>query len=77
MQGWGQCLAEMIACQKLNSETEVTIYGIVSTGLIWEFGNLRGDVFTKGLYPYAVNDPAKVLGALDYLFEACEQQIGS
>jgi hypothetical protein len=73
--GWGQCLAEMIACQKLNGEEKLTIYGIVSTGEIWQFGKLEEDVFTKDLYPYSINDAAKVLGVLDYLFEQCEKQI--
>ncbi len=77
IEGWGQCLAEMIACQKLNDDESVVIYGIVSTGLIWEFGKLEKDVFTKDLYPYSINDSAKVLGALDYLFEQCEKQIKS
>jgi hypothetical protein len=75
VEGWGQCLAEMIACQKLNDDESVVIYGIVSTGLIWEFGKLEKDVFTKNLFPYSISDSAKVLGALDYLFEQCEKQI--
>ena len=37
-EGWGQCLAEMIACQKINPDENITVYGIVSTGLVWEFG---------------------------------------
>ncbi|MCP4105843.1 MAG: hypothetical protein GY749_09945, partial [Desulfobacteraceae bacterium] len=36
--GWAQCLAEMVACQKINENENITIYGIVSTGIIWEFG---------------------------------------
>lgn len=74
-QGWGQCLAEMIACQKLNGDESVVIYGVVSTGLIWEFGKLEQNTFTKHLAPYSINDPAKLLGTLDYLFEQCEKQI--
>jgi hypothetical protein len=73
--GWGQCLAEMIACQKLNDNEDVIIYGIVSTGEFWQFGKLEKDTFTRELYPYSINDSAKVLGALDYLFEQCEKQI--
>jgi len=77
VKGWGQCLAEMVACQKINGQADITIYGIVSTGIYWEFGKLSGDVFTKNLLSYAINDPARVLGLLDYVFAACEQQISS
>ena len=44
--GWAQCLAEMIACQKINEDESVVIYGIVPTGLIWEFGKLEQNTFT-------------------------------
>ena len=37
--GWAQCLAELIACQKVNADEQLTVYGIVSTGIIWELGN--------------------------------------
>ncbi len=34
VKGWGQCLAEMVAAQKLNAGVtpQPTIYGIVTTG---------------------------------------------
>ncbi len=73
--GWGQCLAEMIACQKLNERGNITIYGIVSTGIYWEFGKLAGDTFTKNTLSYSINHPAQVLGALDTIFATCEQEI--
>ncbi len=74
--GWGQCLAAMIACQKLNSDATLTIYGIVSTGEVWQFGKLAGDTFTRHLFSYTVRDPNAVLGALDFVFGECERQIG-
>jgi hypothetical protein len=36
--GWAQCVAEMIACQKLNQNDHLTVYGVVSTGILWDFG---------------------------------------
>jgi hypothetical protein len=74
--GWGQCLAEMIACQKINQNDQLTIYGIVSSGLIWQFGKLQGNVFTKHPLPYSVTDPHRVFGNLDWVFNECEKQIG-
>lgn len=78
--GWGQCLAEMVACQKLNQDAdneEVVIYGIVSAGEFWQFGKLKGTVFTRNVTAYTIHTPAKLLGALDYIFGECEKHIGS
>jgi hypothetical protein len=72
--GWGQCLAEMIACQKINADENIVIYGIVSAGELWQFGKLEHDVFTRNITAYTIHDPAKLLGVLDYLFEQCERQ---
>lgn len=35
--GWGQCLAEMVAAQRLNGESAIaiSIFGIVSNGINW------------------------------------------
>lgn len=74
-EGWGQCLAAMLACQKLNSAEELSVYGIVSTGLIWEFGQLRGACFTKDPLAHSLENPQKIAGMLDSLLTLCEQQI--
>ncbi|MCP4112288.1 MAG: hypothetical protein GY749_43315 [Desulfobacteraceae bacterium] len=71
--GWGQCLAGMIACQKLNETVDVVIYGIVSNGLVWEFGKLEGTVFTTDLYSFSIRRAGSVLGALDFMFGECER----
>ncbi len=76
--GWGQCLAEMVACQKLNEadgRPNLVVYGIVSTGLMWEFGKLEGQVFIQEPFPYSLKESSLVLGVLDYLFNACEKQL--
>ncbi|MCK5525217.1 MAG: hypothetical protein KAI83_18980 [Thiomargarita sp.] len=73
--GWGQCLAEMIACQKLNQDEKLTVYGIVSTGLNWEFGKLETNVFTKHLLPNSISEPQKIFGNLDFIFAECEKQV--
>ena len=73
--GWAQCLAELIACQKVNADEHLTVYGIVSTGIIWEFGKLKQNVFTRDPLAYTIAHPQKVLGILDYIFDACEKQL--
>ncbi|MFN6000754.1 MAG: hypothetical protein ACK471_05155, partial [Dolichospermum sp.] len=39
-EGWSQCLAEMIAVQRINDDFVSDIFGIVSNGKIWQFGKL-------------------------------------
>ena len=73
--GWAQCLAEMIACQKINADERTVVYGIVPTGLIWEFGKLDQDTFTKHLVSYSISAPNKIYGILDFIFTECEKQI--
>ncbi|ETW96291.1 hypothetical protein [Candidatus Entotheonella palauensis] len=76
--GWAQCLAEMIACQKLNADESLTVYGIVSSGIIWQFGKLERQVFTRDLRSCSVADnPHKVAGLLDHVFAACKSQLGT
>lgn len=38
---WGQCLAAMLAAQKLNGTPEVPVYGIATNSKSWEFGMLQ------------------------------------
>jgi len=45
-QGWGQCLAEFVAADRLNSHS-LAVYGIVTDGKPWEFGRLHNQIFTK------------------------------
>jgi len=65
----------MLACQKTNQNDNLTIYGIVSTGMIWEFGKLYQDTFIKHPFSYSIAEPHKVLGNLNYVFAECEKQI--
>ncbi len=44
--GWGQVAAEMIAAQKLNGNEDIPIYGLVSTGRVWQFGFLKNKIIT-------------------------------
>lgn len=69
-QGWGQCLAELIAAQKLNGKVRLVVHGIVTDGKLWEFGKLREDVFTKNTESYTVDHLAMLFGALNAIFQA-------
>ncbi|MCP2727924.1 hypothetical protein [Limnofasciculus baicalensis] len=73
--GWAQCIAEMIAAQRLNDELQVTILGIVSNGNTWQFGKLEGDIFTKNITPYTIYELDKLFAAVNYIFQQCELQL--
>ncbi len=74
-EGWGQCLAEMIAVQRINNDFQMIVFGIVSNGKIWQFGKLTADVFTKNKNIYVIQDLDKLFAAVNYVFQECELQI--
>ncbi|WP_416309725.1 hypothetical protein [Spirulina sp. 06S082] len=67
-EGWGQCLAELMAAQKLNNESGKRVFGIVSNGKLWEFGQLKEETFTKNTKSYLLEDLEKLMAAINYLF---------
>lgn len=72
--GWGQCLAEMIAAQKINDTTSCAVYGIVTDGEVWKFGKLIENNFIENGFMLTVSELKKVVGALDFLLEAVRRQ---
>ncbi|MEG3954024.1 hypothetical protein [Microcoleus sp. herbarium2] len=74
-EGWGQCLAEMIAVQRLNNEPEQTIFGIVSNGAMWQFGKLKLEMFTQNKFFYTIQDLERLFAAVNYVFKQCELQL--
>ena len=69
-QGWGQCLAELVAAQKINEDPERPVYGVVSDGERWQFGHLLGNVFTQNRTSFSVDDLPPLFGAVDFVFKA-------
>jgi hypothetical protein len=72
--GWGQCVAEMIAAQKLDAELNITVYGIVSNGDVWQFGKLEERVFTRNKMFYTIQALDQLFAAVNYVFQQCEIQ---
>lgn len=68
--GWGQCLAEMVAAQKLNEDESTTIYGIVTDGERWQFGKLLKKDFTKHPASFFIERLPELFGAVRFVFEA-------
>ena len=74
-QGWGQCLAELVAAQKINtknidSSADLPVYGIVTDGTLWQFGRLIGDTFTQNKTDFALANLPTLFGAVDSVFKA-------
>ncbi|MDZ8108642.1 MAG: hypothetical protein RM338_23875 [Nostoc sp. DedQUE12a] len=75
--GWAQCLAEMIAAQRLNDELTITIFGIVCNGDRWQFAKLNAQVFTRNITFYSIQELDKLFAAVNYLFQQCEFQLNN
>jgi len=74
-EGWGQCLAEMVAVQKINDDPGQRIFGVVSNGAIWQFGQLISDNFTQNKRFYTIQDLERLFAAVNYVFQQCELQL--
>jgi hypothetical protein len=70
--GWGQCIAEMIAAQKLNVNPEQEFFGIASNGKFWEFGKLKSNRLTRNQTFYTIQELDKLFAAINYIFQQCE-----
>jgi len=65
--GLGQCVAEMYAAKIFNERegNEISpIYGVVTTGEIWKFLKLEGQVIDIDLSEYFLNEMNKIMGIL-------------
>ena len=77
VRGWGQCLAAMLAAQKLNERPDVVMRGITTNGRAWEFGQLQGANFTQDLRPYSLLDLDQLCAALNFTFDQCRRQLAA
>ena len=67
--GFGQCVAEMVAAQRFNQRQENAIpavYGVITTGSIWQFLRLQDAIVDIELTEYFLNDVGKILGILKH-----------
>lgn len=73
--GWAQCLAEMIAAQRLNDKFKITIHGIVSNGDCWQFGKLGENLFIRNKKYYTIQELDELFAAVNYTFQQSEVQL--
>ncbi|MGD1704462.1 hypothetical protein [Dapis sp. BLCC M229] len=71
--GWGQCLAELFASQKINDNFFRGVYGIVTDGNLWQFGKLVTDNFIKDTGNFTIDNLPRVYGALENLVQLVEK----
>ncbi|MYH82997.1 hypothetical protein F4141_20125 [Candidatus Poribacteria bacterium] len=74
-QGWAQCLAELVAAQKINAKNmngsaALPVFGIVTDGTLWQFGQLIGDTFTQNRADFALTHLSTLFGAVNAVFKA-------
>jgi len=73
-EGWGQCAAAMVAAQKLNAAPTLAVYGMVTDGEVWRFGQLVDQTFIDNIMFYTINDLHELFGAIDYVFAVLTAQ---
>ena len=65
--GWGQCLAEMVAAQKFNHSHQQSIdliYGVITSGTRWQFIEMREQNVTIDPEEYSLPPVEPLLGIL-------------
>ncbi len=68
--GMGQCMAEMIAAQRFNQASEQsveTVYGCVSSGILWRFLKLEGQQVTIDLKDYGIDPIGPLIAKLVWM----------
>jgi hypothetical protein len=68
--GWGQCIAEMVAAKKFN-ETKGRplehIYGIVTSGSLWHFFQMEGNLVSIDPVEYPLAPIERLLAILNWM----------
>ena len=65
--GLGQCAAEMLAAQTFNERRGnviPTVYGVVTTGSLWTFLRLTGDLLSIDRTEHYINEVESIVGIL-------------
>jgi hypothetical protein len=71
---WGQCLAAMLAAQKLNELPDRTVLGGVSNGRVWYFGKLHGKQLTQDPRAFTIDELGELFAALNFLFHQAKEE---
>lgn len=74
---WGQCLAEMIAAQRLNDLPDLVVYGITSNGDRWQFSKLEHSRFILKKVFYTIQELDILFAAVNDIFQQCDRQLNA
>jgi len=69
--GWSDVYKQLVVSRLLNKNDEIPIYAIVSIGTGWQIGKLEGHTIFRHPIPLGLDNTAKLLGVLDFLFADC------
>lgn len=72
--GWGQCLAGLLAAQRMNAAPSHTLFGCVCNGSLWQFGKLEGLQFTRDVRDFVISDLPSLFAALNFVFLQAREQ---
>jgi hypothetical protein len=77
-QGWGQCLLALKTARLLNAQqgTCSDLFGIVSSGRVWEFGKYAASNQFLRSDAYSFGQLSSILGILSAIFSECEREYG-
>ncbi len=73
--GWAQCLAELVAIQKLNQDDQTAVFGIVTDGERWQFGKLTENTLIRHPKSFDLDNLPELFGALHFVFRAISENI--
>ena len=68
--GWGQCIAEMVAAQRFNHNHQQSIdliYGVITSGTRWQFIEMRDSNVTIDPEEYSLPPVEPLLGILKWM----------
>jgi hypothetical protein len=68
--GWGQCIAEMVAAQRFNEMRHHPInliHGVVTSGTSWQFFQMKGHNVIIDLEEYTLLPLERILGILKWM----------
>lgn len=75
-EGWAQALSEMIAAQYFNQDESMEVFGIVTTGSIWQFAGLKENFLIMDVISYsALENLQKLFNCLNWLFAEAKTKI--